>query len=124
RNGREKSPYETTGVVVTKGLGITKGLKKRIGLQDDILHVHDIAGGATYGGDELHDTLRSLCLTSTGLTRNDDALTFVVVSHLAIHLVGETVDVGRHLVGELSLVVDERTVAVKILNHLVGVYGD
>ena len=60
--------HKSTGVVITNGAGIAKGLQHRIGKQQKILHFLDILKTAGDVGNVAHDDLGSLRLASPTLT--------------------------------------------------------
>jgi len=60
---------ETTGVVVAESLGVTKGLENGVGLENLVLQLINRAHGpgAANCGQEPHDMLAALSLSSTRL---------------------------------------------------------
>lgn len=66
--------YETGGVVVTDGLGVTKGFKYRVSLDDLVFQGAFLGGllallaGRAHGGEVRDYLLRVLSLTGTRLT--------------------------------------------------------
>jgi hypothetical protein len=59
---------ETGRVVVSEGLGVTKGLQQWVGLKDNVLDVSDLLRVTRDSGNVLHNQLGSLGLTGSGFT--------------------------------------------------------
>ena len=100
---KRSSPYETRRVVVAHGLGVTKGLEERVGLEDDVLDIVKVRGLGRDGRNVRHDVLCRDRLSGSRLTRDDHALVLAIDKHITIHVVCERVDVRRDLVWRLQL---------------------
>ena len=65
---------EARRVVISRGFGIAKGFKKRVGGQDTLLEVGHVTAAAVRVGEVPQQVLGRLGLTSTRLTAYQDGL--------------------------------------------------
>lgn len=121
--------YETRGVIVTHGLGVTEGLKHRIGLHNLIfqgalvlLRLILLARSAN-SGEVRNDLLRVLSLTSTRLTGNQHRLIHVVGQHVDVGTVRNGKNMGWHFITALTTVHLSATVGIDGV-ALVGIDGN
>lgn len=105
--------YETGGVIVTDGLGVTEGFQDGIGLDDLILQTALLLGGkillgllvgGTDSGEVRNYLLGVLRLSGTRLTGNQHRLILVVGQHVDVSTVRDGENVGRHFVTALTTV--------------------
>jgi len=66
--GHFRAAYEARGVIVTKRLGVTKGLEHWIGLVDYMFHALHVALARRGVGDVHHDLLGGFSFASARLT--------------------------------------------------------
>mmetsp|Transcript_6418 Transcript_6418/g.12131 ORF Transcript_6418/g.12131 Transcript_6418/m.12131 type:complete len:315 (+) Transcript_6418:2679-3623(+) len=80
---------KTRAVVVANGLGIPKGFKNRIGVQDALLHASRAASDL---GKVLQRLFRALRFASTTFTTDHDGLSHRLISQILKRVVGNIVD--------------------------------
>ena len=97
--------HMSTRVVVPQCLCTTETLQQRVSCEDHIFDFLDTAVLTTrYGGDVLHDALRSLRFAGTGLARDNDTLVFMVGVHVVVCRLGDREYVWRDLEPILALI--------------------
>ena len=85
----KKKLYEAGRVVIAGGLGISKGLQDRVGIEELVLDTVHLCAAATDSGNVLHDDLGRLGLAGTTLTSNNDTLVNVAIPHAAVSIISD-----------------------------------
>lgn len=109
---KEKGGEETNEagrVIVTAGLGVTKGLEHGDGLEH---HGLDVTLAVGTGREELQDELGGLSLTGSRLSGHEDGLVDAVLHHGVVRGLGDGKDVRGEDTNALSLVVLDPRLAV------------
>lgn len=93
-------------IVIPQGFRTPETLQQGIRRQYHLLDILDTSRSApsTDSRDILHDSLRSLRLSRTRFSRNDDTLVILVRDHVVVGRFGDCVDVGDHFESVLASV--------------------
>lgn len=113
-----KFTYETGGVIVTHGLGVTESLKHRVSLHNLIFQGALVLlglvllGGSADSGEVRNDLLGVLSLSGTRLTGDQHRLIHVIGQHVDVGTVRDGENMGWHLITALATVHLSATVGI------------
>jgi hypothetical protein len=103
--------YETGGVIVTHGLGVTEGLEDGIGLDDLIFKgalclvgFRWLLGGSTDGGEVGNNLLGVLGLSGTRFTSDQHRLVLVISQHVDVGTIRDGEKMGWNLSATLATI--------------------